>query len=375
MPVLTRRQHMMLDSPRASTDSNSSTKEHIWIVEEDFEKPQKEMDFPSASLNGKMPRHDLRIHTYSKPDLHDRYMSSEEEPSPSPDSSDVESTHSEEAEELEHKSSSRILATEAPLDLSAIEFDGEIQTAVAVPIAAYGRPKLIDISSLAPMQKRKRAIKPPVAPSSVLNKTTTIRSIPTATDENKPFVANEAAELVVPAEKFTAVMATNKHLKEGRLSRSQSHLPVSSAPEFWLPEEEDEPTSDDERDRYSFYWGYEPYSLEAIHQSSYSNHTNPALQNHGHNRKRNNSNPFNQLNTPSLSGLTRKWSLAKKGVHRSSNSQQQQQPQGFSQRVYYAEPQPERQITKKPKMVARGANERQETPVIPAFPFEGGIAA
>ncbi|KAL9609410.1 MAG: hypothetical protein Q9204_009153, partial [Flavoplaca sp. TL-2023a] len=126
MPVFTRRQHIMSDTPR--TSSESSTQEHIWLVQDDFETPRKAMDFPTANLNGKLSRHDLRINPYSKPDLHERYMSSEEEPSPSPDSSDAESTAS---DELKHKSSSRVLAPaeESSIDLSIVESDATTATA------------------------------------------------------------------------------------------------------------------------------------------------------------------------------------------------------------------------------------------------------
>ncbi|KAI4242294.1 MAG: hypothetical protein L6R42_011055, partial [Xanthoria sp. 1 TBL-2021] len=199
MPVFTCRQHNMSDTPRTSTDS--STQEHIWLVQEDFEKPQKAMDFPSANLKSKMSRHDLRISPYSKSDLHERYMSSEEEPSPSPDSSDAESTAS---DELKHKSSSRVLAPteETPLDLSSIESDTTTAIAVAMPIVAYGRPKLIDITNLAPIHKRKRTIKQPVGPSTTMAKQTLTRTISTPRlTENKPFIANEAAEMVLPTEK------------------------------------------------------------------------------------------------------------------------------------------------------------------------------
>ncbi|KAL8842250.1 MAG: hypothetical protein Q9170_000576 [Blastenia crenularia] len=372
MPVLTRRQHILSDTPRSSTDS--SNQEHFWFVQEDYEKPQKGMDFPSPHLGGKMPRHDLRIKAYSKSDLHERYMSSEEEPSPSPDSSDAESTHS---EELKHKSSARVLAAEeAPLDLSTIESEAETQIAVAMPIVAYGRPKLIDITNLAPMQKRKRAIKQPVAPSSTLNKYTIVRtSIPAKIDENKPFIAQEASKAVVPVEKAAEVarkqiaMVSNRRLNEVRPQPSRA--PVSSAPDSWLPaEEEQHPATDDEReyhfpsDRES-----EPYSPSTPRQS-YSNRTN---------RRRNNSNPFTIVNTATIGkGLTRTWSIAKKGVvhHPSfsslsslsgaSHSPQQQQQAPFSQTTY----QPERQITKKPKMIARGANEREEGLVLPPCPFD-----
>ncbi|KAL8724402.1 MAG: hypothetical protein Q9181_006843 [Wetmoreana brouardii] len=369
---------MMTDTPRASTDS--SNQEHIWVLQEGYERPQKEMDFPSASLTNKMPRHDLRIHTYSKSDLHDRYMSSEEEPSPSPDSSDAESTHS---EELKHKSSARVLTTEeAPIDLAALESDAKTEIAVAMPIVAYGRPKLIDIKTLAPMQKRKRVIKQPVAPSTV-NKQTLARKISNLTNEHTPFAANEAAEVVVPTETAAiitqkqAAMAVNKRLKEEKLQTPRL-TPVSSAPDSWLPEEEEEQyvTANEEREYHiptdpDTYDPYTPTEPPRLSPSRLSNRSHIGTTG----RQRNNSNPFSNINTTSLGkGLTRTWSIAKKGVvHHgsfsssgpSSSSQQREQALSFSSNEY----KPERQITKKPKMIARGANEREDSLILPPCPF------
>ncbi|KAL8758051.1 MAG: hypothetical protein Q9199_001781 [Rusavskia elegans] len=374
----------MSDTPRTSTDS--STQEHIWLVQEDFEKPQKAMDFPSANLKSNMSRHDLRISPYSKSDLHERYMSSEEEPSPSPDSSDAESTAS---DELKHKSSSRVLAPteETPLDLSSIESDTTTAIAVAMPIVAYGRPKLIDITNLAPIHKRKRTIKQPVGPSTTMAKQTLTRTISTPRlTENKPFIANEAAEMVLPTEKVATIahkqvpMAASRRLKEERM-QPLSRTP-SSAPESWLPEEQeseeqhhrDAQSTSDERE-YHFPSDaesndYGPYKLEPIQPSPQRPAHFPPPSN---NRRRNNSNPFTIVTPTTLGkGFTRTWSIAKKGVHHGSfsatSSSSASSTAGGSQHTY----QPmERQITKKPKMIARGANEREEAFTLPPWPLEG----
>ncbi|KAI4242931.1 MAG: hypothetical protein L6R40_003804 [Gallowayella cf. fulva] len=377
MPVFTRRQHIMAETP---------SHEPIWIVPDGFEKSQKELDFPSASLNGKMPRRSLRINTYSNSDLHERYMSSEEEPSPSPDSSDAESTAS---DELKHKSSSRVLAPtdEPPLDLSSIESDATTQIAVAMPIVAYGRPKLIDITNLAPIQRRKRMIKQPVAPSTTVAKHTLARTLsaPRLTQDN-PFIANEAAEMVVPAEKAAAiaqkqvVMAANRRLKE------QATIPsvvsyTSSAPISWLPEEDEDQTSnsrtyEEERD-YHFPSDteadsdYGPYNLEPIQPSPHRPAHFPPPS-----RKRTNSNPFTIVTPTTLGkGLTKTWSIAKKGVHHASSTASStsgpSQQTAFSSHAY---PPLERQVTKKPKMIARGAKEREEALLLPPYPFEATAA-
>ena len=75
--VLAQRQNA---SPRYSADSDDTLREHILVLGDDYEKPQKEMDFPSAKLvhicNNKM-KSGLRINTHTTTGLHERYMSSE----------------------------------------------------------------------------------------------------------------------------------------------------------------------------------------------------------------------------------------------------------------------------------------------------------
>ncbi|KAI4106452.1 MAG: hypothetical protein L6R37_002143 [Teloschistes peruensis] len=394
---------MMADTPRSSTDSSSQ--DHICIYQEDFERPQKEMDFPSARLNSKMPRNVLRINTYSKSDLPERYMSSEEEPSPSPDSSDAESTCS---EELKHKASARVLANEAPIDFAALEADFTIEIAVAMPIVAHGRPKLIDISSLAPMQKRKRVIKQPVAPSSKHTLVRKISNISSLAAGNNPFAANEAAEVIVPADRALiiaqkqAAMAASRRLKEQQQQQQQQQqIPrprLSSAPISWFPEEEEYHTADEERDEsfaagpnnyeYDTWDAFPTITEESTPRSSPSRLSIQSTTTTT--RKRNNSNPFSPAALGK--GMARTWSIASKKVHHgscssSSSSQitaiyspQHQQQQlrekpSFSSFQQQPERKIERQLSKKSKMVARGANEREDNLVLPGYPFEEPLVA
>ncbi|KAL8999027.1 MAG: hypothetical protein Q9169_002025 [Polycauliona sp. 2 TL-2023] len=386
----------MSHTPRTSTDS--SNQDHFWFAPEDFERPQKSVDFPSAGLHNKISRHDLRINPYSKSDLHERYMSSEEEPSPSPDSSDAESTAS---DELKHKSSSRVLSSknDSALDLSSVETDSTTTAiAVAMPIVAYGRPKLIDITNLAPMHKRKRTIKQPVGPSTTMAKQTLARTTSTSRlAQTKAFVANEAAEMVVPAEKAAiiahkqAAMAAGRRLKEERM-QSLSRTP-SSAPESWLPEEQEEEQPPPHSNIHSSTGGereyhfpssssdtdpdYGPYNLEPIQPSPHRPAHFPPPASSSNTRKRNNSNPFTIVTPTNLGkGFTRTWSIAKKGVHHhgslSSTTSAPSSASLSSSMSSGGSYQPrERQITKKPKMIARGANEREEAVLLPPFAVEG----
>ena len=328
MPVLQRpaalgqRQNVRL---RNSADSTDTLVEHVVIVGDNDTKPQKEVDFPSATLvnvSSATSKTNLRINTYSKSELHDRYMSSEEEPSPSPDGEGIHE------EELKHKPSARF---EDPLDLTtATESKAEI--AIAVPILSLGRPKLVDITNIAPMQRRKQRI-PKSQMSHMASKIPPVRMM-ALSNENTPFPANEAADVV------TSPPPPNSNPV---LKRKESR-PLLTAPISWLPEDE-APASEDEHyfpgldiRRTPSYHDYDPYSLEPPRlAASPRGSVSRARQNSGPPPANNHSSGWK--------GLTRSLSLAKR-----QHSHQQ--------------------AAKKPKMVARGANEREGPLVIPPFPFE-----
>lgn len=329
MPVVQRRPavlgHEHNASFRNSSDSDDTLREQIVILGDEYEKPRKEMDFPSANLvnvSTIKPKNNLRINTYSRSELHDRYMSSEEEPSPSPDSED---SHD---EELKHKPSVRM---EDPIDLSAAT-ESKAEIAIAVPILSLGRPKLVDITNLAPMHKRKQRI-----PKSQLSHPTAKvqpTRLATVSDENVPHPANKAVEMLVcpPPPKPTTT-----------LKRKESR-PLLTVPESWLPDDEALVSADEhyvprwDVRRTPSYHDYDPYSLEPPRlAASPKGSVSRARGNPAHIPASN--------HTSGWKGLTRSLSLAKK-----QHSHQQ--------------------VAKKPKMVARGANEREGPLVIPAFPFE-----
>ena len=331
MPVLQRRPAMLGSrqnmSARDSTDSNETLREQLVIVGDYYESPQKELDFPyanfaSMSSSGKS-RNNLRINTSSKTELHDRYMSSEEEPSPSADG------HQSHDDELRHKPSVRF--SDEASDLITAKYS-KAEIAIAVPIFSLGRPKLVDITNLAPIHRRKQRIPKSQAPH-IASKIPATR-LPAVVDENFPFLANEAAEVVTSPASIQRVPASNR----------QEHRQVLTAPDSWLPSDEPVP-SDDERyisdldvRRTPSYHDYDPYSLEPPRLVA-SAKLSRARGNPGSGAP--------VANTSGWKGLTRSLSLAKK-----QNSHQQ--------------------VAKKPKMIARGANTREEMLVIPPFPFESG---
>ena len=331
MPVLTRRQYRQVIDVEPSVETTDAMNEPLWAVEEDYESPQKEMDFPLAPLSKVPSRKDsvnnLRINTYTSSDLHERYMESEEEPSPSPDS-DIESNN----EDLKHKLPATT-TTEAAEPIVFEDYTAEIAT--AVPIMAVGRPKLVDITNFAPMHKRKRMEKPSLSRSAVKN---AVARIPSTTSENSPLVAREENKVI--------------DLEE-HLPKRKDILP-GLAPESWLP---DDVTFVQESDHYfpdlelrnpPSYTDYDPYSLDPPRLSPHNSY-NSSKKPGSVTRARNNSNaPLTAANNHGWKGLSRTLSIAKKqNLHRG-----------------------DQQVTKKPKMVARAANEREDPLSIPAFPYD-----
>ena len=328
MPILQRRPATLGSrqntSARNSTESSEALKEQVVIVGDHYDKPHKEMDFPSAKLGSMLTTPEsgnkLRINTYSKTELHDRYMSSEEEPSPSPDEEESND------EELKHKPSIRF--TNGYDDIWTAS-EGKAAIAIAVPILSVGRPKLVDITNLAPMKRKQRI------PKSQMSHTAlkiTAACIPAAADENTAFPANEAAEVRTPP----------TMIRPPQAPRRKGSKPVLTAPDSWLPSEEALQSHDEhyfpELDvrRAPSYHYYDPYSLDP-----------PRLLASGKVSRARESSGSASGNISTWRGLTRTLSLAKK-----QNPHQ----------------------TKKPKMFARGANERDDMLVIPPFPFKSGVA-
>ena len=352
MPVLTRRQQTLvtrkLNSIQPSIEVNDSATEAVWAIDEDFERPQKEMDFPLVALSKAPSRKDslnnLRINTIASPNLHERYMSDEEEASPSPDSdtqsntgsstySETESSASSE-EDLRHKIPTAVSSSNLPEPFVYEEYKAEI--AVAVPIVAIGRPKLVDITNIAPMQKWKRVEKATLSRAAVRNAASRIPQ--SSTKENAPSAAEQSPRIINPE--------TPKRKDSLR----------SLAPSSWLPDdvtivaEEEE----DEHEHYfpdlelrnpPSYHDYDPYSLDPPRLSPRNSYSSASKQLGSVSRARNNSSSPNAMNNVRR-GITRTLSIAKRQALHVRGDQQ---------------------ITKKPKMVPRAANEREQLLALPSF--------
>ena len=301
------------------------------VEEAGYENPQKEMDFPSAKLTEKLSRSNLRIDPFAKPDLHDRYLSSEEEVSPSP-----EDDHSSQDEALKRKNSLTFSVQtresdkeNAIIDLFAVT-ESKPELAIAVPIVAVGRPKLIDITNIAPMHKRKRS-----ADSKPLHTAHRHNLARYPTPEHvdvESFPAQEADIVVTPPARRSSLL---KRRESTRLLQPDTWLPdsptdVYESEDHYFPDLDLRPTPS--------YKDYDPYSLDPPRLA-----TSPHYK-YGHTRVYSGSSPA--ISLMGWKGITRGLSLTKK-----INSMQPQE--------------------KKSRMIARGAASREQLPVIPAFPFEG----
>ncbi|MCJ1285887.1 hypothetical protein MMC26_005229 [Xylographa opegraphella] len=230
MPVLSRRQPL-LDLRSKSTGSitppdDEGLKAPLWLLAgETFEAPQKERDFtasiPSRRLKPKQKsRSNLRLSTQTS--LHERYESSEEEASPSPEgyaSSADESSLSQPEETTKISSDPIDLGIEVPSDTED-ESDAlpttlsEPATAITMAIFNAGRPKLISIAALAPMQKRKRTALSPVSiPTTRLNSSVSA-AIPTSPASPSPPRKRSASVRVNTAAPTTWLPEVQNELEE-----------------------------------------------------------------------------------------------------------------------------------------------------------------
>lgn len=159
MPVRSQRQPRQGNSAwrnsYSSYSSNGSGRDsQLWIVQENGgHHRQKTMDFPAprkpALPLGQRQKRLLRVDTYSRPDLHDRYLSSEEEASPSPDESFDMAAKEQSATHVEADTD------RDAVDITPLEADVMIGIAIVVNLMNVCKPKVIDIPRLAPMHKRR----------------------------------------------------------------------------------------------------------------------------------------------------------------------------------------------------------------------------
>lgn len=141
----------------SSYSSNGSGRDsQLWVVQENGDQHrQKTMDFPAprkpALPSRQRQKRLLRVDTYPRPDLHDRYLSSEEEVSPSPDESFDIAAQTESTPHVEADAD----ADADTVDITSLEADVMIGIAIVVNLMNAGKPKVIDIPRLAPKHRRR----------------------------------------------------------------------------------------------------------------------------------------------------------------------------------------------------------------------------
>lgn len=311
--------------------------EHLWIMDETYETPEREeMEFSSLALD-KVPSQrestKLHINTHSNANLHERYQSSEEEVSPSPNS-ETESHDWEFKYKTPGKHIHEVIAEPGIAD----EYKAEI--AIAVPILATGRPKIVDITKLAPMHKRKRTDKPMLPRSAVEG--FDIPRVPPPSSEIGDFATPQAHKATTP---------------EDHIPNPKGSIPV---PDSWFPDDLVHVVQEEDKHHYfpdlelrkpPSYNDYDPYSLSPPRLSPRNSYKKSTINKTGKNpgnvtRARVTSN--SPATRDGWKGLTRPIGLGKKSTPNRTDQQ----------------------VSKRPKMVARAANEREEPFLIPAFPFE-----
>ena len=325
--------------PSPAMDDYGVMDEQLWLSNGRSNRLLKHSAFSSIPVNdgltAKGSSGELRLETYSRLDLHERYMSSEEEASPSPDSDSVSQfegreCHREEGSKVEKQEGEGVADDHrrAPWDAEVPETSTESffeafrqEVAVAVPILAIGRPKLVDISKVAPMQKRKRVN-------------------PSATTE--PGNVQKG---------FGARRTVNVNDVPDQMSKTAQPL---TAPESWLPDNEAALTEEDSDhlpglhlQKPLSYNDYDPYSLNPPRLSPRNSYSAPVKKPGSVARAR------KQTMTPGAMASTPGW----RGIGRSLSFPKPQP----------ASPPPPRQVLKKPRMLPRGATERSSTPLIPPF--------
>ena len=423
MPVLNRRQpsldlrkhanaHGRTDS-RSSSDSAESSRDALWQTKEKFEPAQEEMDMPTRKLIS-LPSHQKtrnHLHLTTNAELHDTYQSSEEEASPSPD--DYASDNDDSLEDV--ASEPIIDETYDPAELEeqldaadSVIFCSAIAT--AMPLIPVGRPKLIQIAHVAPLQKRKR----PSAPSYLKYSHRRLSSV----DENLPFTVLKQPKSAIPPRKGSIPSSQPETwlpaASESRVSLAEA-LAMGDE-ELYFPTEHD---NEAPNPTLISYGEYDPYAVDpprltrkdsSIGRASSSSELNNGVAEQGIlvAPRKSSLAPPPRPSTPGkavLKGLTSTLKFAKKtgvmgvggvagaggmgvGMGLAGGSTAHLPPLttspsppsmgSTSTATSGSKSQSSRGravSSGKAKMVPRGAAERQRLPIIPPFPFDEGIVA
>ena len=379
MPVLSRRQPSLdlrkAASARDSMESNHGSKDRLWWVNDDFEKPTKEADFPSnkpSSLASQQKSmNNLRLKT--EPELHDHYQSSEESASPSPDeyqsdSNDGSVLGNEDQVEKEDDNEDGLRKTTLndsstndcdPFDSYATIFFTGLATSIQV--IHIGRPKMIKITNSAPAALTHKRIPRPTSTRLAAHKRLT------SLDENMPYPgpsSSISAQSYTTAPSMSVIPIRNQSLPR---------VPSNQQPDTWLPESIPSPTLSDS-DHYfpehhsperTSYEDYDPYHLDPprLQRNSSSSRSSTLSLSHFY---QGNQQSTSQASLAAPQTTKGKGAERWRGIARGLGRSKANKPQAESRADVK---------TAKPvnRMLARGAAEREESLVLPPFPFEGVV--
>jgi hypothetical protein len=366
MPVIPSRQHLFVAretaSARNSIGSHYSFIDHLWVVDEGHEKPPDDMDSRPVKIPSRQKRPStLKISTYRKADLSDRYGSSEEEPSRS--SLEKMSSHEDETESKPGEP----FGDDDALDVEQSEFKPEL--AIAIPILVLGPPKLIHIADLAPMHKRKRSFaKSPILPA---GKKLATRASLSVGEKRRSFSVDANIE---PSVTF------------GKQALKRKESFPKTAPLSWFPDLAPPRVGAGSPGLHDLYMNPKPRQADRGSRSPGSSRLVKLRKDPGRQSTEIPPTTFSppspsppkspqtpkSPSTPSWRGLTRSISLMRRQSMQFPLPLKQPILQPTDQATYHHDRQHHsaKPLIPKAKMIPRGANEREEAPIIPPFPFE-----
>lgn len=352
--------HKETPSGRNTTGSDFNFRDLIWAMENNHRRHQETVP-PLVWIPSRQKPSSNRRSSISNPmALLERSVSGPEEPF-------LRSLYRKSWNDVDLKTQSTALfVDDDALDLDHTEIKPRL--AVAIPILVLGRPKLVDITNLAPMHKRKRSAAK-TAPLPALKKVATQTSQRTA--EKKKLAFAEEGD----------VEPRMKPNSPARLKRKE--IFATTAPLSWFPTISP-PAAGEEKSAKS-----EAYRSPTLVPSD--NHVlssdSPRPSKPSKLSRRHMSDTISPLalrspdtpktpntpkspGTPSWKGLSRSINM----IRRQSANLQQDQPQ--SQLHRHQKPQhqqhhrPTRQVLRKTRKPSRSTNDQENAPIIPPFSFE-----
>lgn len=340
------------------------------VMEEDHEKPQETATILAQISSLQKSSNDQSTMADTQPDLLSHPWLNHEEASVTGGAL-IKSSSRDNKVKLK---SAEILVDEDAVDVDQAEI--KPQLAIAIPILVLGRPKLIDITNLAPMHKRKRSIAKSI-PMPAVKKVATQASL--RNNDNRRSVSfHEDA----PQPKQQPPPDSQTRLKR------KENFARTTAPVSWFPEVSP-PTEEEEKQfRHELYMvpiprpvDHDAISLSSSRLSKFSKHSGRQItEMKSPVPPRTSSIPKSPVtprspltpkspSTPGWKGLSRSISMIRRqSVNLEPDQPQQSQQQ--QQTPLNLSHQPAKSVPKKPKMIPRPADERADGPIIPPFTFE-----